>query len=86
MQVYKWINIYNILTHNANTEIGNFNIFLDTNLEVKGGSLCLKKKSLAKLIKIKEHLDLCDKWRLRNLDAKQSTFRQKHVSGFIQRR
>ena len=30
---------------------GNFNLFLDTTLEAEGDSPCLKKKSLAKLIK-----------------------------------
>ena len=65
---------------------GDFNLFLDTTLEAEGGSPCLKKKSVAKLIKIKEHFDLCDIWRLRNPDVKQFTFRQKHASGFIQRR
>ena len=43
-------------------------------------------KSAAKLIKKKEHFDLCDIWRLRNPDAKQFTFRQKRASGFKQRR
>ena len=65
---------------------GDFNLFLDTTLEAEGGSSCLKKKSAAKLIKIKEHVDLCDIWRLRNPDVKQFTFRQNHASGFIQRR
>ena len=32
---------------------GDFNLFLDTTLEAEGGSPCLKKKSVAKLIKIK---------------------------------
>ena len=68
------------------TLAGDFNLFLDTTLEAEGGSPCLKKKSVAKLIKIKEHFDLCDIWRLRNPDVKQFTFRQKHASGFIQRR
>ena len=38
---------------------GDLNLFLDTTLEVKGGSPCLRKKSVAKLIKlteIREHL------------------------------
>ena len=65
---------------------GDFNIFLDTTLEAKRGSPCLKNKSVAKLIKIEEHFDLCDIRRLRNADMKQFTFRQKHASGFIQRR
>ena len=54
---------------------GDFNLFLDTTLESGGGSPCLKKKSVAKLIKIKENFDLCNIWRLRNPDAKQFTFR-----------
>ena len=54
---------------------GDFNLFLDTTLEAKGGSPCLKKKSVAKSIKIKVNFDLCDIWRLRNPDAKQFTFR-----------
>ena len=65
---------------------GDINIFLDATLEVEGGSHYLKRKSVAELIKIKEHLDLCDIWRLTNADVKQFTFRQKHASGFIQRR
>ena len=43
-----------------------------------------KKEICTKLIKIKEHFDLCNIWRLRNPDAKQFTFRQKYASGFIQ--
>ena len=65
---------------------GDFNLFLDTTLEAEGGAPCLKKKSVAKLIKIKQHFDLCDIWRLRIPNMKQFTFRQKHASGFIQRR
>ena len=65
---------------------GDFNLFLDTTLEAEGGSPCLLKKSVAKLIKIKEHFDLYDTWRLLNPDTKQFTFRQKHASGFILRR
>ena len=58
----------------------------DTTLEAEGGSPCLKKKSVAKLIKIREQFDLCGILRLRTPDVKQFTFRQKHASGFIQRR
>ena len=65
---------------------GDFNLFLDTTLDTEGGTPCLKKKSVAKLIKIKQHFDLCDIWRLRIPNMKQFTFRQKHASGFIQRR
>ena len=65
---------------------GDFNIFLDTTLEAEGASPCLKNKRAEKLIKAKEHFELCDIWRLRNPDAKQFTFRQRHASGFLQRR
>ena len=44
------------------------------------------KKSLAKLIKVKETDDLCDIWSVRNTKSKRFTFTQKHSSGFIQRR
>ena len=37
-----------------------FNLFLGTTLEAEGSSPCLKKKSVANLIKIQKHFDLCD--------------------------
>ena len=46
----------------------------------------MKKKSIPKFIELKEKLDLCDNWRIRNPKTKIYTFRQKHVSGLIQRR
>ena len=46
----------------------------------------MKKKSLAKLIELKESYDLCDIWRVRNMKSRQFTFTQQHSSGFIQRR
>ena len=46
----------------------------------------LKKKSLAKLIQIKEKIDLCDIWRIRNPDTKRYFFRQQYSCGYIQRR
>ena len=45
----------------------------------------LKKKSLAKLIEIKESLYLCNIWRIRNPSVKHFTFWQNHVSDFIER-
>ena len=45
----------------------------------------MKKKSLAKLIQIKEKFGLCDTWRIRNLNTKHYTFHQQHSSGYIQR-
>ena len=38
---------------------GDFNLFLDTTLEAKGGSPCLEKRYVAKFIKIKESFELC---------------------------
>ena len=46
----------------------------------------MKKKSLAKLIELKESYDLCDIWRVRNMKSRQLTFTQKHSSGFVQHR
>ena len=58
----------------------------DISLESLGGNPCFKKKSIAKLIQIKEEINLCDIWRIRNPKIKRFTFRQQHISGFIQRR
>ena len=65
---------------------GDFNFFFDTSLYSYGGRPTMKKKSIAKNIELKEKLDLCDIWRIRNTKTKRYTFRQKHVSGLIQRR
>ena len=65
---------------------GDFNFFFDTSLDSYGGKPTLKKKFIATFIKLKEKFDLCDIWRIRNPKTKRYTFRQKHVSGLIQRR
>ena len=39
---------------------GDFNLFFNTALETQGENPILKKKSLGKLIVVKETLDLCD--------------------------
>ena len=64
---------------------GKSNFFCDTSLDSYRGKPKLKKKSIAKFIKLKEKFDLCDVWRIRNPKTKRYTFRQKHVSGLIQR-
>ena len=51
-----------------------------------GASLALKKKSMAKLMGIKEGFEFCDIWRIRSLSSQSYTLRQKHFSGLIQRR
>ena len=65
---------------------GDFNVFFNLSLEASGGNPVLKKKSIAKLIQLKEKFSLCDIWRFRNPKVKRFTFRQHHKSGFIQRR
>ena len=62
---------------------GDFNFFLDTKLEAKGGKPVLKKHSIAKIIEILENFDLCDIWRIRNPNLKRFTFRQNHFSLFL---
>ena len=65
---------------------GDFNLFLNSKFDAKGGKLAIKKNSLAKRIQLKESYDLCDIWRIRNPATSTFTFRQKHSSGFIHRR
>ena len=65
---------------------GDFNLFFNSKLDAAGGNPTLKRKSLAKLTKLKVTYDLCDIWRIRNKKVKQFTFTQQHSSGFIQRR
>ena len=43
---------------------GDFNVLFDISLEISGGNPCLKKKPIAKLIQIKEKINLCDIWRI----------------------
>ena len=64
---------------------GNFNFFFNTSLDLYRGSPILKKKSIAKFIKLKKKSDLCDIWRIRSSKTKRYTFCEKHVSGLIQR-
>ena len=47
---------------------GDLNLVFDCNLEACNGNPVLKKKSLikSKFIEIKESLNLCDIWRIRN--------------------
>ena len=45
---------------------GDFNLIFDRRLDAKGGNPVIKKHSLSQLIELKEKLDLCDIWRIRN--------------------
>ena len=65
---------------------GDFNLLFDRNLESAGENPLLKKRSLSEIIKPNENLNLCDIWKVRNPHKKLFTFRQKHLTGIIQRR
>ena len=63
-----------------------FNLLFNIKLESYGGNPVFKKHSVEKIFELKETYNLTDVWRIRNPKVKQYTFRQKHVSGFLQRR
>ena len=63
---------------------GDFNFSFDLSLEADGGKPSIKLMSLAKFESIKQKLDLCDVWRIRNPDSRRFTYRSK--SPFLQRR
>ena len=65
---------------------GDFNIFFDVSSDAKGGTPTIKSRSINKLIELNETFDLCDIWRIRNPKKCKYTFRQKRLSGIIQRR
>ena len=65
---------------------GDFNLFFDQKLESDGANPILKKLAVSKLIELKESLNLCDIWRIRNPKSKAFTFRQRHFPGILQRR
>ena len=73
----------NTLNHNV-IFAGDFNIFFDASLNARGGKSTLKSRSINKLIELNEMFDLCDIWR--NPKKRKYTFRQKNLSGIIQRR
>ena len=65
---------------------GDFNILFSSKLEARGSKPIPKRKSIIKLVDIKESLDICDIWRIRNPKRQNFTFRQNHSTGFIERR
>ena len=74
--------LLNFFDINQNKRIifaGDFNIFFSSKLEARDG------KSIIKLVDIKESLDICDIWRIRNPKRQNFTFRQNHSTGFIER-
>ena len=64
---------------------GDFNWIFDCKFGASGENSILKKKSLAKLIEIKETVYLSDIWTIRNPNVRRFTFRQKHFYGLIER-
>ena len=75
------------LTQNNNIICArDFNLFFNIKLESYGGNPNFKKRSVRKIFELKETYNLTDIWRIRNPKAKQYTFWQKQVSGFLQRR
>ena len=69
---------------NRNIIGGNFNFHFNSKLEAKGEKRTLKKRSIDKMIEFIESFGLCDIWRIRNPTEKRFTFRQNHISGYIQ--
>ena len=65
---------------------GDFNLFFNTSLETQGRNPILKKKSLEKLIEIKETCDVCNIWTIINPKLRRFTFHQNHLSRCIRRR
>ena len=65
---------------------GDLNFYFDKNLEAVGGNPQTKLQSLAAFLKLKEKYDLCDIWRIKHKKEKKYTFRQRHYSGYLQRR
>ena len=63
---------------------GDFNILFSSKLEARGSKPIPKRKSIIKLVDIKESLDICDIWRIRNPKRQNFTFRQNHSTGFIE--
>ena len=78
-------NFENNLNHNV-IIAGDLKIFFDASLDAKGGTPTLKSRSINKLVELNETFDLCNIWRIRNPKKCKYSFRQKHLSGIIQRR
>ena len=88
---YLHINLYNANTETEQlTTIKNLNNLLkdfeDFHRGGSGESPLLKKHSLSEIIKLNEIFNLCAIWRVCNPHKKLFTFRQKYLTGIIQRR
>ena len=51
-----------------------------------GCNLYIKKKATSKIIEIKENFKFCNIWWKSSRNTQMYRYRQKHISGFIQRR
>ena len=56
---------------------GDFNLIFDLGLDADGRSPKLKLKSICKVSSIMSEIDLCDIYRIRNLETKRFTWRRK---------
>ena len=57
---------------------GDFNLYFDTILDCSGGNPCLKKRSITKLMKIVDKLDVSDIFRVRYPHLKRFTFHRRN--------
>ena len=63
---------------------GDSNFYFDLSSEADGGKSSIKLASIAKFASVRQKLDLCDVWRIRNPDSRRFTYRSK--SPFLQHR
>ena len=80
------LNFFDISQNKKIIFADDFNIFFSSKLEARDCKLIPERTSIIKLIGIKESLDICDIWRIRNLKHQNFTFRQNYSTGFIKRR
>ena len=80
------VNFFDINQNKRIISAGDFNIFFSSKLKTRGGKPILKRKSIIKLVHIKESLDISHIWRIRNSKCQNFIFRQNHSTRFIERR
>ena len=83
------VSVLNELTtmlSNFENTLNHYVIIAGDGLDAKGGTPTLKSRSINKLVELNETFDLSEIWRIRNPKKCKYTFRQKHLSGIIQRR
>ena len=65
-ELQSFSNVFDINQNKRITFAGDFNIFFSSKIETRGDKPILKRKSIIKLVHIKESLDISDTWRNRN--------------------